>query len=116
MTTLPPSSDRGGPVISLLADDPDMAELVSLFIDEIPQRIDALSKAFEAGEAVVLKRLAHQLKGAGTGYGFPAISEKAGVLEGRLISLASVDEADAVQKVKPELDLLLDVCRRVRGE
>lgn len=115
MATLPPSSDRSGPVISSFADDPDMAELVSLFVEEIPDRIQALTKAFDEGEAVTLKRLAHQLKGAGTGYGFPGISERASVLEGRLISLAAVAEAEAVHQVKPELDRLLDVCRRVRA-
>ncbi len=115
MATLPPSSDRNGPVISSFADDPDMAELVSLFVDELPDRIAALTRAYETGEAAALKRLAHQLKGAGTGYGFAGISERAGVLEGRLISLASADEAEAVQRVKPELDRLLDLCRRVRA-
>lgn len=117
MATLPPSSDRSGPVISSFVDDPDMAELVTMFVGELPDRIGALAKAFEEGEAIALRRLAHQLKGAGTGYGFPGISERAGVLEGRLISLASANEPDAqaVEKVKPELDRLLDLCRRVRA-
>ena len=59
---------------STLADDPDMGELVELFVDELPARIAALNAAFAAGDVDGLGRFAHQLKGAAGSYGFDAMT------------------------------------------
>lgn len=59
---------------STLADDPDMGELVELFVDELPARIAALTAAFAAGDVETLGRCAHQLKGAAGSYGFDAMT------------------------------------------
>ena len=48
-------------IYSPLADDPDLSELVGLFVEELPHRVDALSGQFEAGDWYGLEQTAHKL-------------------------------------------------------
>ena len=75
---MPP--DHSGPerIVSQYATDPEMAELVELFITELPARVNALRSAWQAGQVSDVERMAHQLKGSSAGYGFPAIGDAAG--------------------------------------
>ena len=63
------------------ADDPDMAELIDLFLDDLPNRVTSLRAALAAGDMAGLRRFAHQLKGAAGGYGYPTLGEAAAALE-----------------------------------
>ena len=76
------------PIRSCFEDDPDMMEIVREFAAEAPERADQLQAMQQAQELLPLKTLAHQLKGAGGGYGFDSISEVAGRLEEALKSSA----------------------------
>ncbi len=69
------------PVRSIYEDDPDMMEIVREFAAELPDRAAALESALQAGDHDQLRTLAHQLKGAGGGYGYPQITEVCGALE-----------------------------------
>lgn len=69
------------PIRSIYADDPDMQELVEEFVSELPERARRLEEILDEADLVELQRLAHQLKGAGGGYGFPQITEAAAALE-----------------------------------
>ena len=64
-------------LLSELHDDPDLAELVVAFTTGLPAKITRLEHAYMSGELVDLARLAHQLKGAAGGYGYPSISSAA---------------------------------------
>ena len=64
--------------------DPDMLEIVREFAAELPARIAKLEAHAAAGQLRELQTLAHQLKGAGGGYGFPQITELAASLESAL--------------------------------
>ena len=68
-------------MLSEFADDPDMQPLLAEFVGELPERISHLNVLAAAGEYSELGRLAHQLKGAGGGYGYAAITEAAALLE-----------------------------------
>ncbi|MCC5870178.1 MAG: response regulator, partial [Gammaproteobacteria bacterium] len=68
-------------MLSEFADDPDMQPLLAEFVGELPERISHLNVLAAACEYSELGRLAHQLKGAGGGYGYPAITEAAALLE-----------------------------------
>jgi len=94
------------PIHSEFADDPDMCELTEAFLEEMEGRIDTMERAWKDGETASLGRLAHQLKGAGGGYGFPTISEAAGRLE------AAIDGCKQIESIEYELMALLDICRR----
>lgn len=99
------------PIRSTYATDPDMRELVEFFVQEMPGRITSLRKAFEAAELADLTRLAHQLKGASGGYGFPTIGTKAGELESALKS-SSAPPTQTLAAIKANLDDLIDLCTR----
>ena len=100
------TTNRADMLVSDLADDPDLAELIEEFVGELPARIQALEQACAAEDADALARLAHQLKGSAGGYGFPSITEVAAELEARAKSQESLDGLrDAVQQVA-------DLCRR----
>jgi HPt (histidine-containing phosphotransfer) domain-containing protein len=70
---------------SLYEDDPDMLEIVREFAAQLPERARVLERRFEAGDLEGLRTLAHQLKGAGGGYGFPQLTDAAGELERALV-------------------------------
>src|SRR5262245_46007934 len=72
------------PIRSVYEDDPDMLEIVREFACELPARIAKLEAHLAANELRELQTLAHQLKGAGGGYGFPQITELAASLEAAL--------------------------------
>lgn len=103
-----PTGVDGGPIFSEMAGDEDMMELVQFFVDELQVRIEALSGALEKNDSAELRTLAHQLKGAAGGYGFPAISETAGVLEAHLMA-AGADDLAALQARVADL---IGICRR----
>ena len=66
---------------SVYEDDPDMMEIVREFVADLPVRSAALASALETSDLDTLQTLAHQLKGAGGGYGLQQITDAAGVLE-----------------------------------
>ena len=106
-----PAADSSGhdssPVRSSFADDPDMAELVEYFVDEVPQRLESLMALCESGDREGVQRLAHQLKGACAGYGFEEVGLAAASVEAPLKGEASLDD------VRSEIDELTDLLRRV---
>jgi HPt (histidine-containing phosphotransfer) domain-containing protein len=73
-----------GSIRSAYENDPDMLEIVREFAAELPARIAKLESHLAAGEMHELQTLAHQLKGAGGGYGFPQITDLAASLEAAL--------------------------------
>jgi len=73
-----------GSIRSTYEDDPDMLEIVREFASELPARVAKIEAQLEAGALRDLQTLAHQLKGAGGGYGFPQITEFAASLESAL--------------------------------
>jgi histidine phosphotransfer protein HptB len=100
------------PLHSQYAADPEMSELVRLFVSELPERAEAMASAWRAGDRELLRRLAHQLRGSGAGYGFPSMSGAAGELETALRSMQSQPLEAAAEVIKDKVEALLAVCRR----
>ena len=94
------------PLYSALGTDPDLREIVELFVEEMPDRTSSLLDRLQACDWEGLRRVTHQLKGAAGSYGFQPISSSAARLE------------DAIRKAQPEeeirrfADELVDLCRR----
>ena len=107
-----PSERPSGRIVSQFASDPDMAELVDIFITELPDRIASMNAAWNARKVPDLTRLAHQLRGASAGYGFPSIGAAAGALEEGLKQLHDPTTQDSVATLAAEFRDLLDLCRR----
>ena len=93
---------------STLSSDPDMVELVELFLSEIPARLGAMAEAFERENWCDLRRVAHQWKGAGGSYGYPRLSAAAAHVEDACATACPKDE------IKRRLDGLVDLCGRLR--
>ncbi len=102
-TTLPP-------FVSTLSNDPDMRELVELFVMELPQKIGVFESLLEDDNWARLKHVSHQLKGSAGGYGFDCVTPFAARVE------------QAIEGDHPNLELarsrvleLIEVLRRLRA-
>ena len=78
MQQAPTGAER---VHSRFAADPDYSELLEMFVASIPEKVESLRGAFAQGAWRELQTLAHQLKGAGGGYGFDGLTPRAAALE-----------------------------------
>jgi HPt (histidine-containing phosphotransfer) domain-containing protein len=67
--------------VSELADDAELSWLVDSFLGNLGPTVRNMIECLSSSQLHELARLAHQLKGAGGGYGFPAISEAARLIE-----------------------------------
>ncbi len=118
MSTTPPNLAAPAPpakLVSTLVGDPDMAELIQMFVDEIPERSRLVQEFWDSRNFDELRRLAHQLKGACGGYGFPSVGHAAGRLEEDLMGAAdSAHQAD-LAKIARHVNELIDLCRRVHA-
>jgi HPt (histidine-containing phosphotransfer) domain-containing protein len=95
------------PIRSTYEDDPDMLELVQSFAEELPERARSLEDLVASERLDELQTLAHQLKGAGGGYGFQPITDVAGELE------QALKEGRDLSAVKQWTDQLCAVLRAV---
>ncbi|MEX2208736.1 MAG: Hpt domain-containing protein [Myxococcota bacterium] len=94
------------PIRSTYEADPDMHEIVCDFARELPARVAKLETLLSARAFAELQTLAHQLKGAGGGYGFAPITEVAARLEQALKAGAP----------EPEIkDRASDLCATLRA-
>ena len=103
------SKSKLPPLYSELAVDPDFGEIVEMFVDEMPQRLETLRQHFESGDREKLRGAAHQIKGAGGSYGFDEITPFAARLESVANNHALEDEILAA------LNDLIATCSRIRA-
>ena len=97
------------PLHSTLGSDPDLGEIVTMFVDEMPGRISAISALLTDGKWDDLRRAAHQLKGSAGSYGFEPISPMAAKVEDAIRS------GEPEEAIRAAVDELLDLCDRVRA-
>ncbi len=95
------------PVYSSFAEDDDFGELLEYFFAALPERRTLLQESRQDGNIEQLRTQAHQLKGAGGGYGFPGLSETASRLE----DACKQDNHDAIDET---LDRLIQYLDRIR--
>jgi HPt (histidine-containing phosphotransfer) domain-containing protein len=98
-----------GDLVSELADDADMVELVEMFVGELSEKVANMAKSLEDQDFDTLSRLAHQLKGSGGGYGFPAITEAAKALERNAKGVQDIEALAA------QVEALASLCDRARA-
>ncbi len=93
------------PLLSRFHDDPDFRELLEEFVLGTADRASALSVAYASGQWDEVRRQAHQIKGAGGGYGYDSLSEVAADLEQacRSESLNPDTIANALERVLDHL-------------
>ncbi len=69
------------PIFSVFQSEPEMRPILEAFLAEIPKHIRALEEMHKKRDQAGFRKLVHQLKGAGGGYGFQAITITATALE-----------------------------------
>ncbi len=109
-TSDPDRSTMGSPesIQSEYADDPDLADILDEFVAGLPDTVSAMREAMANNHYEKLQRGAHQLKGAGGGYGYPSLTETAKVLE----DAANAKDAEAAKLAFGELCAL---CKAVQA-
>jgi len=87
----------------LVSQDGSFADLVQEFIDGLGGRMAEMETAVSNGDYQALKRLAHQLKGSGGGYGYPDLTNLAAEIEQHALS----EGLAACQQALDELKILV---------
>ncbi len=103
-----PDSKDLSPLISELAGDPDLGELVHVFVDGLPDRLAAFQQHMAEGDLAALAEIAHQLKGTAGSFGFPVITEQAKRVE------QSAKAADDLKAIRRSVEELIALCQRVQ--
>ena len=60
---------------NLLAEDPDLIDLIDRFMSRLPGMRDLIQQAYKQHNEEELSNLIHQMKGVGGGYGYPMLTE-----------------------------------------
>lgn len=96
----------GSGLLSEFAADPEMAPLIAAFLSKLESKATLMSQYLIDNRLDDLSRLAHQLKGTGGGYGFPAISDAARRVE------HDVTSDQALSQIEQSVAELSDLCRQ----
>ncbi len=105
--TEPAAAQDEGPIVSLYADDPDVAGILEGFIRGLNDQLTQMGDVFADGRYEDLKRLAHRLKGAGGSYGYPSLTDACKKLE----DAAAAQDADSVVH---SLEEVAGLCRAIK--
>ena len=106
----PVDAPPGAHLVSQYADDPGLAPLVARFIASLPGKAAGFRDAIASNDLAEVQSQAHQLRGVGSMYGFPAITETCGLME------EAVREARDVELMAELIDEFAVLCEQiVRG-
>ena len=94
---------------STFKDEPRIRKLLERFVARLPERVSALESLVRRQSVDELRHVLHQLKGAGGGYGFSTISDRAGTAERLILEQAQFDS------VRDQVRSLVDLVRSVDG-
>jgi HPt (histidine-containing phosphotransfer) domain-containing protein len=92
-----------------MRDDPDMREILGEFVKSLPEQVERMLSLLREQNLEELRRVVHQLKGAGGGYGFDRITTLAAAAEARLKAGESLDT------VTRSVEELIALTRTVAG-
>ena len=105
----PAASSEQAALKSEFADDAQMTDLVNDFVRELPLQVSRLHELLEQQRLDDLRRLVHQIKGAGGGYGFAPLSAFAASAE------QTIRHAPDAARVEEAVKSLIELIRRVEG-
>ena len=96
-----------GPIVSTLADDEDMTDLIELFLVDLRADVGRLERAMQTSDMETLAGVAYQIKGCAGGYGYPRLSVQASQLE------TSIVNGLPRERIEAEVQALLRHCARI---
>jgi len=92
----------------LLQEGSEMADLIEYFINRLPGYLECLRDAQSKSDIVMLKKQAHDLKGIGSAYGYPQVTDLAIKLEAAL--------ADEPEQVNTLIEAFALLFRRIQAD
>ncbi len=95
------------PLVSLFADDPDVAGILDGFVEGLADQLTEMRHAFSDERYTDLKRYAHRLKGAGGSYGYPTLTDAGKKLE----VAAAAHDREAADRA---LEEVAGLCRAIK--
>lgn len=101
------------PLRSEFGSDPDMTEILQQFVGDMPAKTSSLNQFWSSQDLESLRRLAHQIKGASAGYGFPSVGAAAGRVEQSLIDLGNGSVGASLDALRRDVNDLINLCQRV---
>ena len=84
----------------LVIDDPEMIDVVTEFVGDLPARIAEMQNAHRELDWELLRTCAHRLKGTGGSYGYPMLSEIAALLERGFVERRDDQFSDLVSQLQ----------------
>ena len=93
---------------SLLAEEPDLIDLIDKFIVRVPVMRDDINHAFTANDNDELARIIHQLKGVGGGYGYPKLTELCANMEEKIESQDGEGVAILINDLNSMVDKIIN--------
>jgi len=84
--------------------DPDLRDIIPLFMENTRKDIDTISLAFSEKDGDTIRRISHSMKSYGSGYGFEYISRAGRAME----AAALKDDLSAVVEILTDLKNYLD--------
>jgi signal transduction histidine kinase/DNA-binding response OmpR family regulator len=97
-------------IYSEYAEDADLVELIDEFVAGLEADVESMRKVLESGDHDGLRRIAHQMKGAGGSYGYPMLTEAAKALE----EAAKAEDAKAGTLALDKLEVFCQAVDRGR--
>jgi HPt (histidine-containing phosphotransfer) domain-containing protein len=80
---------------------------VDFFLSDLEKHVTSMANAWQEKDHDSLKALAHQLKGAAGGYGFPTLTRAAAAVETSLLS-----EQAELSAIGEKVEELIGLCRK----
>ena len=99
-----------GLVYSSFRNDPDYAELLEMFVEELPDKQATFLELGRSRDFESARREAHKLRGSAGGYGFHGLSALAGSLEDSCKNAPPQEDT-----ILREIEELIDYLGRVRA-
>jgi signal transduction histidine kinase/DNA-binding NarL/FixJ family response regulator len=103
------TSGQQSRIRSSYADVPKMKKILEEFVADLPAQVGKIYDCLARGELDTVRRAAHQIRGAGGGYGFPQLTKPAAQLE------QSVNDSQPLDAITAQMNELIAVIRRVEG-
>ena len=103
------ADDKAGTILSTMTDFPEMKKIIDEYVEGLPDEVRKLQGFLDGNDLQQLRRVVHQLRGTGGGYGFDLISDTAEEAEN------SIRADDAFEKIAMKVNSLIEVIHRVNG-
>ena len=95
-----------GPIVSELADDPDLYVVADMFVERLCEVLDKLQFAIDSNDLQAMRELLHELKGSGGSAGYPIITEKSRFVESLILE-------DKIEELADAIPNFINLCKRV---